>query len=241
MASSMEARFEEKAGKIHDYLKTKLRYGDAIPPPFMIEFTGSPSAGKTTTIIELDKFLRRHDFRVYKPLEGAEEIRHIERTTPLYNLRTGLYALAKLIDLSAGHTYDFVIFDRCIFDAYVWMMYWQEKHKLSPEEVKLYQDFFTSPFWRDRISLAYFMVCDPVEAMRREQRIAISSKLGETTNPANIQILADRYRRAHATLSPGLPQLRLLDTTKLKEQEMVEIVAMEILEVFERKIPTDGR
>lgn len=150
-----ENLFEEKAKKILEYLKSDLRYDEQfLPRPFFLEFTGSPSSGKTTTITELDKFLRRHGFRVLRPQEGAEVIRHIPRTTPLYNIRTGLYALNKLIDESYGHLYDVIIFDRCVFDAYCWMMYWEEKNKLTKEEKELAQSFFLSRFWMEKIDIA---------------------------------------------------------------------------------------
>lgn len=228
--------FEQKAQKILKYLKSHIRYNEKfLPRPFFIEFTGSPSAGKTTTITELDKFLRRQGFRVLHPQEGAEVIRHISRDTPLYNIRTGLYALSKLIDNSHGHLYDVVIFDRCIFDVYCWMTYWEEKSKLNREEKILIQQFFLSRFWTDKIDAAYFMVCDPDEALRRELRIALSQKLGETTNPETIKTLVKRYKSAHEILSPQYKQLRLMDTTDINEQLMVETIAMQILEIFEQK------
>ena len=231
-----EAVFEEKARQILSYLKSEVRYDEKfLPRPFFLEFTGSPSAGKTTTITELDKFFRRQGFRVLRPQEGAEVIRHIPRTTPLYNIRTGLYALTQLIDLSQSHAYDIVIFDRCIFDAYCWMMYWDEKQKFNRFERNIIQSFFLSRFWTDKIDVAYFMVSDPKIAMERELRIALSSKLGETTNPKTIQTLVERYKTAYTQLSPQYPQLQLLDTTKLSEQKMVEKIATNILNILEQK------
>ena len=234
--------FEQKAKVILEYLKSPTRYTEALlPRPFIIELTGSPSAGKTTTILELDKFLRRHGFRVLHPQEGAEVIRHIERTTPLYNIRTGLYALELLIDLSHGHLYDVVIFDRCIFDTYCWMTYWLEKGKISVEEQKIAQSFFLSRFWTDKIDVPYFMTCDPNVAVARELRIALTQKLGETTNPTTIATLAERYKKAYQTLSPTYPQLFLMDTTSLTEAEMVEQIATVTLDILEAKVIKSSR
>lgn len=227
---------EEKAQTILGFLKNGLRYDVRfLPRPFFLEITGSPSAGKTTTITEFDKFFRRMGFRVLRPQEGAEVIRHIGRDTPLYNIRTGLYALQMLIDLSVGHQYDLVIFDRGIFDVYCWAMFWREKEKLTEEEKDLIQRFFLSRFWIDRIDIAYFMICDVETAMARELRIALSQKLGETTNPASIRLLVDRYRKAHELLSPHFPQLYLVDTTRLDEQTMVEKLAIQTLNLLETK------
>lgn len=231
-----EISLEQRAKKILRYLRSDLRYDEnTIPRPFFIELTGTPSAGKTTVITELDKFLRREGFRVLRPQEGAEIIRHIERTTPVYNLRTGLYALTLLLDISAGHLYDVIVFDRCLFDAYVWMMYWREREKLSERQMKDYQAFFLSPLWVDKIDVAVFMLCGPEEAMKRELRIALSSKLGETTNPKTIETLVERYQRAYIALSPRYPQLHLFDTTNLAEGVMVETIVMHIFDVLEQK------
>lgn len=233
---SQENSLESLAGHVLEYLKTNLRYDDAfLPRPFFIEITGSPSAGKTVTINELDKFFRRLGFRVLRPQEGAQVIRHLPRTTPLYNIRTGLYALSILIDESFGHLYDVVIFDRCIFDAYCWMMYWSDKEKISKEERGLIQSFFLSRFWTDKIDAAYFMVCDPDTAIRRELRTSLSDKLGDTTSPANLKILIERYKRAHADLSRIHPQLFLIDTTHMNERDIVREVAKTTLRIMEAK------
>lgn len=237
MDTNSQNAFEQRAQKILKYLKSSIRYNEKfLPRPFFIELTGSPSAGKTTTITELDKFFRHQGFRIWRPQEGAEVIRHIERTTPLYNIRTGIYALTLLIDNSMGHFYDIVIFDRCIFDAYCWMEYWNKKRNLSWAEKKLMQFFFLFRLWRDKIDAAYFMVCNPEEAVKREQRIALSQKLGETTNPETIKKMVERYKSAYETLSPKYSQLHIIDTTNIDEHEMVEVVAAETLKIFEEKI-----
>lgn len=184
----MQEDISKKSKTILKYLKSDIRYDENfLPRPFFIEMTGSPCSGKTTAISELDTYFRRLGFRVFTPQEGAEAIRHIPRM-PLYNIRTGLYALNILIDESFGHKYDIVIFDRCIFDAYCWMMYWKEKKLLNEDEKNLIQSFFLSRFWADKIDLAYFIVCDPQAAVQRKLKNSPNQQLGETANPKNIKI-----------------------------------------------------
>lgn len=235
-----EAIFEAQSKTVLSYLKNPLRYDqNFLPRPFLLEFTGSPSGGKSVAIAELDKFLRHQGFRVLKPQEGAEVIRHVSRATPLYNIRTGLYALNILIDQSLGHLYDVVIFERCLFDVYCWMMYWLEKGMLSAEEKDLIQNFFLSRFWIDKIDAAFFMVCDPDIAMKREMRISPSKKLGTTTNPETIRNLVERYKRAYTFLSPRFSQLNLLDTSHIDEKTMVENIVRKTIEILEKKAKSD--
>jgi thymidylate kinase len=231
-----EKAWEEYARILYAHLKTNIRYDRKfLPRPFFLEFTGSPSSGKTTTITELDKVFRRQGLRVLRPQEGAEVIRHIGRDTPVYNIRTGLYALQQLIDFSNGHQYDIVIFDRCIFDVFCWMMYWEGKGKLREDEKSLIQSFFLSRFWAHEIDAAYFMVANPEVAMSRELRIASSKKMGETTNPQSIATLVERYTRAYERLSPQYPQLHFLDTSNLSEQEMIDRITAEVFEILKQK------
>lgn len=229
--------FEERAQKIKAFLKKDIRHNDSfLPRPFFFELTGTPDAGKTTSSKESYNFLRLMDLRVLIPQEGAEVIQHIERKTPAYNIRTGLYALTQLMDYAAGHAYDVVIFDRAIFDAYVWMMYWREKNQLSEEEMKRNQQFFLSRWWANYIDLSIFMVCEPEEAMRRGKRIAISKKMGSTSNPTTIRTLVDRYRLAFTQLRPTHPQLQLIDTTEMKEKAVIEKVTGLMLDAMEKRV-----
>ncbi|HEY9585526.1 MAG TPA: hypothetical protein VJJ02_02975 [Candidatus Paceibacterota bacterium] len=199
-------RLQLMVEQLHGYLRTDLRYGDHFfPAPFMLEFTGSPDSGKTTCIKEIDKLLHRSDFRVFIPQEGAEVIRHIGRDTPEYNIRTGTYALNMLMDFAHGHMYDVVIFDRAIFDAYTWMMYWEGKGLLSKKERETYQNFFVSRFTTNRLTASYVVVCEAEEAVRRGQRIAASEKLGASSNPESIQKSVMRHQQMFAELSPRYP------------------------------------
>ncbi len=235
-----EKTFENQSRVILSHLKSGLRYDhNFLPRPFFLEFTGSPSGGKSTVIDELDSFLRHHGFRVLKPQEGAEVIRHISRKTPLYNIRTGLYALSILIDQSIGHLYDVVIFERCLFDVYCWMNDWFQQGMLNGEEKDLIQKFFLSRFWIDNIDAAYFMICDPEVAMKRQMRISPSQKLGTTTNPEKIRTLLNHYKRAYEILSPQFSQLSLIDTSHIDESTMVELVIKRVLEVLVKKAKSD--
>lgn len=233
----MQNPFETRAEKVLKYLNVDHRYGESyLPRPFFVEFTGSPDSGKTTAIDELYKFFKTLKFRVLRPQEGAEVIQHIPRTTPLYNIRTAQYAVNQLIDYSYGHLYDLVLFDRCVFDAYCWMMYWEAKGQLTHDEVELYQNFFLSKFWVDKLDAAYLVVCESDEAMKRSKEVSLTDRLGNFTNPATIKVLVDRFRQANHDLSPRFPQLKLVNTTNMDKQEMVEYFANAILDAMENKV-----
>lgn len=235
--TSKQQFLEEKTKIIRQYLKSDIRYDqNLIPRPFVIEITGTPDAGKSTLIDQIYNTLRKEKLKVKPIQEGAQNIQHIERNTPLYNIRTGYYALTQLIDLSSGHSCDVAIFERCAFDMFVWMDDWFKAGMLSSDELRIFQSSALSRFWINNIDVAFFVICDPDIAMERALRIAPTKKSGKTTNPQKIKTLVLRYKEAFAILSGTYPQLHLIDTTKLTETEMVDQVITITLNAFAEKI-----
>lgn len=227
--------FERRARLAAPYFNRKLRRGkDIVPPPFIVEFLGTPSGGKSTLIRELDKFLKRQGFRVWHPQEGAEAVRYLDRTTPFYNLATGLYAYKILMQESEGHQYDFVLFERCTFDAYTWMKYWNKKGHLSNDMMRMLQESFL--MGASRIDCAFIVVSQPDIAMRRETKNELTRQLGNHTRPEVIQFLHTCNVESYEELKGAFPNLFLFDTTSLEEKEMVQNVARIILDVLEKKI-----
>ncbi|OGN10610.1 MAG: hypothetical protein A3J46_05375 [Candidatus Yanofskybacteria bacterium RIFCSPHIGHO2_02_FULL_41_11] len=227
---SVDTKFKEKRGRIMAYLRSDFRHDSTIPRPFVFEFNGPPHSGKTTTIIELDKFLRRQGFRVLRPQESGEAIRHIDRSVPVYNIRTGLYTLTHLLDHVHDHSYDVIIYDRGIFDAYCWMSYWEEKGKITKKQMDIVQNFFFLDLWLKEIDRAYFMVCDSQKARKRELDTSLSKKL-DTKNIETVKL----YRKTYDNLSKTFPQLKLIDTSNLNKKEVAEKIALDLLGVMEHK------
>jgi thymidylate kinase len=228
---------QDRLDSMRIFLRTDIRHDLRIlPRPFIVEVGGTPSSGKTSGVNESDRYFRQMGFSVWHPPEGAEMVRDISRATPRYNLATALYALGNLAHQSERHEHDIYILERGPFDAYVWMMYWREKGKVSDAQMRAAQEFYLLPFFTGEIDLALYMTCEPDEAMRREKRVSLSNVAGGTTNPATIRTLVDRYRTAYGELMPLYPQLEILDTTKMSEWETITTVKDLIMTAFERRI-----
>jgi len=209
-----------------------------IERPFFIEITGSPDSGKTTMIEILDSFFRRQDFRVFCPQEGAQRIRHVPRTSHLYNVRTAIYALTELIDCSTNSNFDLVIFDRCLCDGYTWMIYWNQQKDLTDEQAKTIQDFFLFPTWLNMIDARFFVIASPEEALRRDQAESLTKKFGKTTNPASLKNRVEINISAHEQIKKftRLPNnIFLVDTTNLGITEMTEVVLENTLNALENR------
>lgn len=206
-----------------------------VERPFFIEITGSPDSGKTTMAKILDPFFRRQGFTIYKPLEGAEEVRIIERNTHLYNATTATYALYKLMRCSTDSRLDLVIFDRCLADAHTWMNYWIEKRDISTAQAKILQNFFYFPTWFNMLDAIFIVVTTPEEAIKRDREESLTQKFGETTNPESVTKLIQLFKNSYEELSKKRENIFLLDTTKLSKLEMTEIVLKKTLSALEKR------
>ncbi len=226
---------QRQINSLKEYLRYDIRYN--LPRPFIVEFAGPPSVGKTSVIAGIDDFLRPLGLsKIWPPQEGPREIRHISRSTPDYNLRTAMYSLTKLLDESHASRHDLILFDRCAFDAYCWMEYWVKKGKLSPGDKFTFQSFFTNSRFTEKIDICYFLVCDPNMSMKREFKDAISDDIRETTNLESIKMLDEIWRNAYNLQHSFHPNLRLIDTTNINVSEMTRIIARDILDTLEFKI-----
>lgn len=191
------------------------------------ELAGSPYCGKSTTIKLLDDFFRAHGFSVFCPQEGAQAIRNIPRTTPAYNISTGVYSLMHIIrSVHAARSYDIVILDRGLVDAYCWMKFWHDSNGLSKEEMELFQSFFLSRLWKNSVVASYILTADAEVAVARKKQHALSKK--QTTSTATIQRLIEIYKKAAYEIS-DMNALVLIDTTTKSLQEVTEIIITHIL------------
>lgn len=228
--------YEEQALKLLDFLKPEIRHGtSAIPRPFFIELGGSPVSGKTTLCGHLYDFFKGLGFKTFIPKEGAEQFIHIPRSTPRFNLRTAHYVADMILDLGAGHQYDIVIFDRGVFDSYIWAAYWCDKDQISVAEMQAFQEHSLCRFWADDVDVAFYITCDAQTAITRRNQVGLGAHRGTVTTHQSIKKLVQFFHYAHQILQTRFSQLHLIDTTNLNEQEALEVVGQKILDALEAK------
>ncbi|OHA49123.1 MAG: hypothetical protein A2991_04150 [Candidatus Terrybacteria bacterium RIFCSPLOWO2_01_FULL_58_14] len=231
-----ELRLTERARRIRELLDPQGIKHAALPRPVILEFTGSPDAGKTTLIDIFDPFFRRLDFQVERPQEGAEVVRHIPRTGPEYNVRTGIYQLGLVLDAMHDRRTDLLILDRGLYDPWCWMEYWVRKGKIDQPTARAYQRFFTDPRWRSAVDICFFTVCDPEEAIRRNSKALPEDVLGETTNPESIRLLVDIAREAHRFWQRRGAPVVLVDTTGVEPRQVAAMLLDRTLAMLEERL-----
>lgn len=238
----MGTQYNQRIARLLSDLCLDLRRNMQPPPrPFIVEFDGMPSSGKTTIIRALDKYLRHNGWRVFPPQEGAQAIRHIPRDASLaqYNICTALYSIQKIMDVSYTHTYDILLLDRGIFDASCWVEYLHQHGLLNYSEKEALNLFYLLPCFTQKIDCALVVVCDPDAAFERVKAMQISDDMG-FTNPRSLKSLYEKSCELYERYCHSYPQLKLLDTTSLKPREMVQRAADIVLSTLSCSIKNDA-
>ncbi len=231
-------RFKLLEGRFHRIL-ARLRELRRLHPAMMlvlvVEFWGTPKAGKSTMLTLTRDFLKRLGAKVTARPEGAEVV-DLPRTTPHYNLQTCRYALTELFMHLFGD-WEIVLLDRGLKDGEVWMDYWLGKNRISVADHQAIVGAYNADIYRDLFDLHICMVCDPEIALERELAHAISKMEGETMNLTTLTTLREIHDRVWQR-SNGQDDLKMVwhDTSKETPVETGEAVLNAVATAFERRL-----
>ncbi len=173
--------------------------------PVVVEFAGSPKAGKTTTIDIVEHFFKRMGFKVWAPTEGAAKRTpyHLKRDLVAFNTWTLNYAVSEMLVAyyNVDH-HNLVILDRGPFDSLAWMRLLQEKeeHHISEDELVVFERFALHPRWSKLIARLYVFTCDPDLSLKRETESKLTLRTGTAMNAPMLSDLLRQYKRIEEEL-----------------------------------------
>jgi predicted NUDIX family phosphoesterase len=179
MAGNIEeeiAQLERRAKAVHDNL---LHFA---PRAFVIEFAGTPKAGKSTSVEAIRHFFARHDYRVHVLVERASVCPIPMKGHLFFNTWCASTMLAELLANVDTET-DIIIVDRGIFDALVWLTMQRQRDEVTAQEAQTIEAFLLLDRWRSLIDLAVVMNVSAEMAIDRENGQRISRRLGSIMNP----------------------------------------------------------
>lgn len=180
----------------------------------IIEFTGTPDAGKTTVISNIKKLLEENKQRVIL----LDEANNLElppqnlRGTLTYNKWVGENACRGIIN-AVEQKPDIILVDRGIIDFRFWNFLYQRNGKATEEEVK---DVQSNELFQDKRLIPDLLVAVTVsidEAIKRNPKLALKRKWVENHN-----LLFDEFYRSYRGNKV------YLDTTRLSKEGVQEEV-----------------
>lgn len=211
---------QEFAERIRDNL-------DEFPQPLLIEFTGTPKAGKSTCVESVSKFLRRNRIPTYVMTERASMCPISDKHHVFFNIWTGCNTLSHM--LSALERRDAVIIlDRGLFDTLVWMDMHKKKDRISDTDFNSIVKFLLMDLWVRKISFVVSLSVEPKVALQREFKDQITDLNGSVMN---LEILQEYNNSQNECLHRYKDSFRILhlDTTDKDPVDGVAEIAFEVL------------
>ena len=205
--------------------------------PSVIEFSGSPKAGKTTTIDIVNHFYRRLGFRVWAPTEGASKRTpyHLKKDLVAFNSWSLNYAISEI--LLAYHNVDspdLIILDRGPFDSLAWMAMLRDKGAISLDDYNTIKKYATLEKWANLVSKLFVFVCSPQVSLERENESKLTTATGTAMNKEMLTTMFAEYESltGEFKIYPTIPTIKVDTTSGTTQKETAYTVSREILDTL---------
>lgn len=134
--------------------------------PYVVEFIGTPEAGKTSTINQLSSMFKKEYISSLVVQESAELLpKHMPKKSNDADLWIRLHTLGKVISAYYLENYDIILIDHGCVDSRFWTTKYYEDNLLSKEEYNTRLHLFDSKFLPD---LVITLVVSPEVAISRK-------------------------------------------------------------------------
>lgn len=190
--------------------------------PIVIEFSGSPKAGKTSCINSLELFLKRNGFSVRIIQERASICPVSDKQSPMFNLWTACMSLAGLIGTleDKKNQVDVLILDRGIFDALCWFEWLVSNSKMEEEQRYITEKFILMDELVKTIDIVFAFYVEPDISIVREYSNLLTNKPGSIMNK---KVLGDYLKAIEATYDNKkqyFHKVFKIDTSKKNQNEV---------------------
>lgn len=161
---------------------------EILGKPLVIEFSGTPNAGKDTQIEIIADYLR--DYRGYKVLVFDEPyyLCTLRNRTDFKIYWMIAVTIKNLVEIADMENVDVVIFNRGLFDNLAFLDYYQRRGNITKREMAVYSSSLTVNRLTDLVDIVFLMKTTPDKSVQREMefpREAVS-RLAEELDQSNV-------------------------------------------------------
>jgi hypothetical protein len=194
-------------------------------PSLIVEFAGTPRAGKSTAMCGLVERLRELGLWVVA-IDGEPAGPSLPKRHPHFNLWAATATSARMIEVM--HTGgDVVLVGKGLFDALCWMEWFRRQDRLTSADHETIERFLRVESLREWVHLVFVMTVDPAVAMQRELD---SREDGSGKGPGTVVNNETLYELNEAIAAMvarhrGEFNLMELDTTAMSPEETLDRVA----------------
>ncbi len=193
--------------------------------PYVVEFLGTPEAGKTTSIHKIAPILKEHGLNVSIVQESAEVIpKHIPKGSYDSNLWMHLHTLENIISVKYMGDFDIILVYRGYIDNHFWMYKLFHERKCSLEQ---YCSMLELHFVQE-------IVPDLLIALTVKGNESVSRRGGEgkLVTRSYIESYNQKFDEFYKLIS--IPKLKM-DTTNITQDNVVSVLTDCILSNYVSK------
>ena len=198
--------------------------------PFLVEFTGTPEAGKTSTIIALNEILKSEGLKIGIVQEAASRIyENLPRGTNNYSIWTFVTTVKEIVE-QMNKNYDIVLVDRGVLDRTFWNLFSYNKKDLSLHEKQIRDEFMLSDFIPYKSDLLFAFKIPSDESIKRK------GKEGSWVNKGNIDLYnytLEQFISNFKKLNVKT-KLSIIDTYNVPKEEITQKVKKIILDNIDK-------
>lgn len=213
----------------------------SLSKPFVIEFSGTPRTGKTTTINNLYDFFKKGGFKVsvieeFTTSKYYKEVfkKRIEQMDLGDRNIAILEEVYKELLESINTNIDILLIDRSINDRQIWN-YIRYLSKDLREEQYLEARNKYMMLSRELIDSLIITYADPLVSLRRDYMSSLALEKRNFLNEDNIMAYNNSLKALQGLFDESVESLLLLDTTSLKMNEVSLIAASEVLPLMRKR------
>lgn len=221
-----------------------LRFRTTGRKPVVLEFAGAPKAGKTTTLGQLQIFLKRCGFRVETVVERASICPIRDKKHANFNVWTACTTLAQVLEKTQSPPRpddpDILILDRGLFDSICWLTMMERLSRIRREDLDIIDAFLRVEDWKKRVTAVVVMTASPADSLERETgHLPVE---GVTGSIMNLEVLEQMLKTINAAIERLEKEfrIRVVDTSsaelKSNPQKTTETVVDFALNVIEEQL-----
>jgi predicted NUDIX family phosphoesterase len=218
---------EQKAADL-----VKLLNSRQAKRPLIIEFSGSPKAGKTMAISVLRLFLRRNGIRVETFAERASVAPMTTKGHINFNVWVSCASLQGMLE-ALEKDIDIFIVDRGLFDALIWNQWLEMTGKITTSEAQVVSSFFTMERWLHLIDLVCIMKCSPKASIEREYANQLTTKRGAIMDETILAQLNESISHTTNKYRENFKRVYEIDTTSIVPRDGVTKITKETLSILQ--------
>lgn len=237
----MKPERQTRAEKLAERFKTSGR------KPVVIEFAGTPKAGKTTTLGQLHAFLKRCGFKVEVLVERASMCPIRDKKHSNFNVWTACTTLSQVLEKTQSPPRpddpDVLILDRGLFDSICWLTMMERLSRIRTEDLDVINRFLLIDDWKKRITAVIVMTASAEDSLEREKGyLPVEEVAGSIMN---LEVLEQMLKTTKRTAKRLTKHFRVysVDTSasELRSQpkRTAETVADLALDVIEEQLRED--